>query len=406
MVRVYGLIALAVVLIAWAAVSARAARYSVTLPIALLLAGLLVAGGDDPMVEVDVSSAAVQHVLQLTLALILFTDATEISLRRLWSAGHLPLRLLLVAFPLTVLAGLVAGLALFPQANVWVIAMVAAALTATDASLATMLVRDERIPHDLRTAVTVESGLNDGLAAPLVVFFAAAAAAAGTERGPGSVLGHTVVELLIALVAGVAAGGGAGLLLRWARRRGWSAAKAERLAYLAVGVLVFETTHVLHGNGIVAAFVAGLAVRAVDRDLPERHLQTSHDVVALLAAGVWFAFGSLIPHTLADLVNWRVLLYAVLSLTAVRMLPVALSLVGLRRYPREVWLLSWLGPRGLPSVIFALIGVQQLTGASAQLAISLIMATVLLSVLAHGLSAIPIADSWSVAPAPARPPHT
>lgn len=405
MVRVYGLIALAVVLIAWAAVSARAARYSVTLPIALLLAGLLLAGGDDPLVAVDMSSSAVQHVLQLTLALILFGDATEISLRRLWSAGHLPLRLL-VAFPLTVLAGLATGLALFPQANIWVIAMVAAALTATDASLATMLVRDERIPHDLRTAVTVESGLNDGLAAPLVVFFAAAAAAAGTERTPGSVLGHTVVELLIALVAGIAAGAGAGLLLRWARHRGWSAARAERLAYLAVGVLVFEATHALHGNGIVAAFVAGLAVRAVDRHLPERHLQTTHDVVTLLGAGVWFAFGSLIPYTLADLLSRRVLLYAVLSLTVVRMLPVALSLVGLRRYPREVWLLSWLGPRGLPSVIFALIGVQQLTGVSAQLAISLIMATVLLSVLAHGLSAIPIAERWSIAPASAPPPRT
>lgn len=160
-------------------------------------------------------------------------------------------------------------------------------------------------------------------------------------------------------------------------------------------MLVFEAAHALHGNGIVAAFVAGLAVRAVDRDLPEQHLQTSHDVVALLSAGVWFAFGSLVPHSLADLANWRVLLYAVLSLTVVRMLPVALSLVGLRRRPREVWLLSWLGPRGLPSVIFALIGVQQLTGVPAQLTVSLIMATVLLSVLAHGLTAIPIAERWT-----------
>ncbi|MEV0460375.1 cation:proton antiporter domain-containing protein [Catellatospora methionotrophica] len=398
MVRVYGLIGLAVVLIAWAAVSARAARFSVTVPVALLLAGLLLAGGDDAPVHLDVASSGVQQLLQLALALILFTDATEISLRRLRSAGHLPLRLLLIGFPLTVLAGQLAGIALFPQAGVWVIALVAAALTATDASLATELVRHERIPPDLRTAVTVESGLNDGLAAPLVVFFAAAAAAVGTPRTPGAVLGHTVVELVLALGVGLAVGAGGGRLLRWARGRDWSAARAERLAYLAIGVLAFEAAHVLHGNGIVAAFVAGLTVRAVDRDLPEQRLQTSHDVVALLSAGVWFAFGSLIPHSLADLGNWRVLLYAVLSLTVVRMLPVALSLFGLRRRPREVWLLSWLGPRGLPSVIFALIGVQQLTGAAAQLVVSLIMATVLLSVLAHGLSAIPIAERWSSPP--------
>ncbi|MEV4411906.1 cation:proton antiporter [Catellatospora sp. NPDC049609] len=391
----YGLISLAIVLIAWAAVSARAARWSVTIPVALMLAGLLLAMGDEPLVSIDLASSAMRHLLQATLALLLFTDATEISLRRLREAGHLPLRLLLIAFPLTVVAGYLAGAVLFPQAGVWILALVAAALAATDSSLAAMLVHDRRIPHDLRTAVTVESGLNDGLAAPLVLAFLAAAVAADQDRGPSQVIGHTVREVALALLVGVVVGGGAARLLRVTRKRGWGTARAERLAYLAIGVLAFEAAHAVHGNGIVAGFVAGMAVRAVDQDLPETHLQTSHDVVGLLAAGVWFLFGSLIPQVIGDVWDWRMLLYAGLSLTLVRMLPVAASLVGLRRFKREVLLLSWLGPRGLPSVIFALIALQQLTGPPAALVAALVMATVLFSVLAHGLSAVPIAQRWT-----------
>lgn len=391
----YGLISLAVVLIAWAAVSARAARYSVTVPVALLLAGLLLAVGDEALVQVDLASPAMQHLLQATLALVLFTDATEISLHRLREAGHLPLRLLLIALPLTVAAGFLLGVALFPLAGAWVLALVAAALAATDSSLAAALVHDRRIPHDLRTAVTVESGLNDGLAAPLVLAFLAAAVAADHDRQAGQVLGQTVREIALALVVGALVGGGAAWLLRAARKRGWSTARAERLAYLAIALLAFEAAHAVHGNGIVAGFVAGIAVRAVDQDLPEPHLQTAHDVVGLLAAGVWFLFGSLIPQVIGDVLDWRILFYAVLSLTLVRMLPVAASLIGLRRFKREVLLLSWLGPRGLPSVIFALIALQQLTGPPAALVAALIMATVLLSVLAHGLSAVPIAERWT-----------
>ncbi|MBV1850891.1 cation:proton antiporter domain-containing protein [Catellatospora tritici] len=393
----YELIGLSVVLIAWAAVSGRAAQFSITVPIALMLAGHLLAGGSAPLVSLDTSSTALQHPLQATLALILFADGTGITLGRLRRAGHLPLRLLLVAFPLTVLLGYAVGALLFPAASGWVIALVAAAVAATDASLAEAAVHDERIPHDVRLAVKVESGCNDGLAAPLVLFFLSGALAAGHDEGTAPLLSHTLRELAIALVVGVAVGVGAGHLLRWARKRAWSTVTAERLAYLAVGVLAFEAVHALHGNGIVAGFVAGLAVRAVDRDLPAVRLQTVHDVVTLLSAGVWFVFGSLVWRSLSAL-DWRVVGYALLSLTVVRMLPVAASLVGSHRPRREVLLLGWLGPCGLPSVIFTLLAVEQLRGPAATLTAVLITATVLLSVLAHGLSAAPIAQRWELGP--------
>ncbi|GHJ46846.1 sodium/hydrogen exchanger [Catellatospora sp. TT07R-123] len=399
----YELIGLSVVLIAWAVVSGRAARYSITVPIALMLAGHLLAGGSAPLITIDASSTVLQHPLQATLALILFADGTGIALGRLRGTGHLPLRLLLIAFPLTVLLGYLAGSLLFPAASGWVIALVAAAVAASDVSLAEAAVHDERIPHDVRLAVKVESGFNDGLAAPLVLFFLGGALAAGHEEGTAPLLSHTVRELAIALVVGVAAGAGAGRLLRWARKRAWSAVAAERLAYVAVGVLAFEAAHALHGNGIVAGFVAGLAVRAADRDLPAAHVQTVHDVVMLLSAGVWFVFGSMVWQSMAAL-NWQVAVYALLSLTVVRMLPVALSLAGSHRSRREVLLLGWLGPCGLPSVIFALLAVEELRGPAAALTAVLITATVLLSVLAHGLSAAPIAQRWELGPVrPAGP---
>jgi sodium/hydrogen antiporter len=396
-------IALAVVLIGWALVSARAEAYSVTIPIALMVAGMLVSGGADPVVPVDLTSSAMRHLLEATLALVLFTAAAKISVRALLSARHLPLRLLLIAFPLTVVAGYLAGIVLFPGASGWVIALIASALAATDASLAAALVHHERMPHDLRTAIEVESGFNDGLAAPLVLFFLAAAVATEYDHSAGSVLSDTVRALAVAVAVGGVLGWGCAVLLKRARERGWSADDAERVAYLAIPALAFGVTHAAHGNGLVAAFVAGLAVSAADAHVPHARLTLAEDAATLLSSAVWFVFGSIIQDAFAGGLNWRVLLYAVLSLTLIRVVPVLLSLLGVRQPWREKALLGWLGPCGLPSVIFALIALERLTGESADLVSTLIVTTVLLSVLAHGLTAVPLADRWiGGSPVPGR----
>jgi len=392
---VYALIALAAVLIGWALISARAARWSVTTPMALLAAGALVAGGDHALVDIDINASSLRTLLELTLAVVLFSDATELSPRALHRAGSLPLRLLAIGFPLTVAAGYLAGLLLFPNADVWILALLAAALAATDAGLTAAVVHDTRVPSDLRTAVNVESGLNDGLATPLVLFFLAAAVASEAGHGTGGALAHTLRELVVAVVVGGVLGAGCGWLLRRSRQLRWSRAKATRIAYLALALLSFEATHLVHGNGFVAAFVAGLAVRAVDARLPERDMVLAQDVVSVLSAVVWFIFGSLLPVVFREM-TWQIVAYAVVSLTVVRMLPVAASLIGLGRNRRDVLFLGWLGPRGLASIIFALIALEQLTGDSAILVAGVITTTVVFSVLAHGLTAGPIAAHYRV----------
>jgi NhaP-type Na+/H+ or K+/H+ antiporter len=378
------LIALAVVLIGWALVSARAARFSITVPVALMLAGALISGTDDPHAVVDI--AAVRHLLEATLGLILFTDALDLRPRGLQAAGHLGVRLLLVAFPLTVVAGVLTGMALFPDSSLWILALVASALAASDSSLAHALLHGDRVPAEVRAAVNVESGLNDGLAAPLVLFFLSA-----SLSGQGfSVLRHALTELVIALAVGGAVGNLTARLLRGARTRGWGTARSQRLAYPAIGALAFGAAYALHGNVLVAAFAAGLCVRAADPDLPEDREELSHDVVVLLSSAVWFAFGAVVPGALSGL-SWAVLAYAVLSLTLIRMGPVVVSLVGVRRPWRDKLLLAWLGPAGLPSVILGLLALEQLSGMAAELVAVLVTATVLLSVFLHGLTAEPIA---------------
>jgi NhaP-type Na+/H+ or K+/H+ antiporter len=163
--------ALLAVVLAWGLVSERLARFSITLPIVLVAMSAVLSATQVVVVELD--SEAVRTLVELALSILLFADATEISARWLRSAGRLPLRMLALGFSLTVAAGLATGYFLFPGAGVWIVALLAAALAATDAALASPVIMDERIPRRLRGIIDVESGLNDGLATPLVLFFLA-----------------------------------------------------------------------------------------------------------------------------------------------------------------------------------------------------------------------------------------
>jgi sodium/hydrogen antiporter len=271
------------------------------------------------------------------------------------------------------------------------------------------VIMDERIPHQLRRIIDVESGLNDGLATPLVLFFLAGALASGGPAGDEAPLVHALVELAVGVAVGVVLGAGGARLLVSARRTRWSSVAGERLAILVLPVLTYFTAAALGGNGFVAAFVAGIAAGTVGREeVAEERLQLTNDVGTLVSAAMWFVFGSLIPDVVArgslipDVVargiSWNVLLYAVLSLTLVRMLPVALALVRSGLGTRDVLFLGWIGPRGLASILFGLIAIEELRAhgftAAADSVGQVIVVTVGLSVLLHGLTAGVIAARW------------
>ena len=198
--------ALLAVVLAWGLVSERLARYSITLPIVLVAMGAVLSATHVVVVELD--TEAVRTLVELALSILLFADATEITAKWLRSAGRLPLRMLALGFPLTVATGFATGYWLIPGAGVWIVALLAAALAATDAALASPVIMDERIPRRLRRIIDVESGLNDGLATPLVLFFLAGAVASGGPAGGEAPLVHALVELAIGLAVGVVIGAG------------------------------------------------------------------------------------------------------------------------------------------------------------------------------------------------------
>ncbi|GAB4052282.1 cation:proton antiporter [Catellatospora paridis] len=378
---------LGLVLVIWAIVARPAQRYSVTVPIAMAAAGLILTNGTHPLVNVEVTGPVVRHLIEITLALVLFTDATDISMRWLRETGRVPMRMLFIAFPLTVLLGFAAGVPLLPGAGWWVCAICAAVLAATDSTPILPLLHDRRLPAGMRHTITVVSGLDDGIAAPLVLLLLAGAI--GTDD-----LESVLLELLIALVAGLITGYGGARLLTIARQRGWSTEEAERVGLLAVAITAFAMGEVLHGNGFVAAFVAGLAARATAPHMPRATLQTVSDAALVLSAAVWFVFGSLIVPAFMDGLEWRVFVYAFLSLTLVRMLPVALSLLGSHVPWRERWALGFWGPRGLDSMVLGIIALEQLSGLDADWVADVVVVVISLSILIHGLSARYFASWW------------
>lgn len=389
-----GTVVFIAVALAWISVSGRLSRRSVTAPIVFSVAGL-VAALSPLAVGVRIDDEAIRLLVEITLAVVLFTDASSVAVRWLRTEWRVPARLLGIGLPLTIAAGLGAAVLLLPSDDGWLLAVVAAALAPTDAALGVSIVEDERIPSDFRQVINVESGLNDGLATPVVTFCVAMAAATLTHAG-----GHPVTAAVTELVLGTAVGAVVGVasarLLTIASDRGWAHTELLPIAPLLVAVGTYLLVVALGGNGFVAAFVAGIAFGAATReDEHASRLVYARRSGQLLGFAVWFLFGAGVLARHLDLVTWPVVLYAVLSLTVLRMLPVAVALVGTRLPWDTVLLTGWLGPRGLASIVFGILAADTVQGDAGQSVLGVVAVTVALSVVLHGLSAGPLAGWYS-----------
>ena len=334
---------------------------------------------------------------------VLFADAARVRVHDLRGDLRLVLRLLAVGLPLTILTILAGrGLAawLLPGLGLWLALLVGAALAPTDAALGVPVVTNPVVPSRIRRVITVESGLNDGIATPIVMVAIAGAVVA--EESSGSEAGGALVELAIGVAVGVAIGFAGGWLLRWARRRGWAAEDFVGVAVLALALLAYVSALAVDGNGFVAAFCGGMGFgAAVGRRGPEElvFVEMASGAVSLL---VWLAFGAIAVPIMLDRLDWTLVLYAVLSLTVVRMVPVALALIGTGLDRSTVAFVGRFGPRGLASLVFALLALEEI-GSGADQALAVIAVTVFLSVLAHGLSAAPLAARYGAAVAAGEP---
>ncbi len=379
----------------WGVVSARLERSDLTAPIVFTCLGAALAG----LGQADGSAAPEQlrPLVEVTLVWVLFSDAAGVRVHDLRFDVGKVLRLLAVGLPLTVLAGWGLALWLFPALGVWLALLVGAALAPTDAALGLPVVTNRKVPSRVRRLITVESGLNDGIVTPVVmVAIAGAAATEGVDGAIGS--GSALVELVIGVGVGVCIGYTGGWLLRWARRSGWAAEDVTGVAVLALALLAYLAAVAVGGNGFVAAFCGGIAFgAAAGRRGPAElaFLEQTGGAVSLL---VWAAFGAVGVPIVVDRLDWTLLLYALLSLTVVRMAPVALSLVGSGSDRRTVLFVGWFGPRGLASLVFGLLALEEI-GPAADEAVAVIAVTVLLSVVAHGISAAPLAARYGRAAA-------
>lgn len=374
----------------WGVVSSRLERADLTAPIVFTVVGIAL--GWSGLVSAPSAPEQLRPLVEVTLVWVLFSDAARIPVRALRDDAAAYLRLLGIGLPLTVLLGWGLATWMFPALDVWVALVIAAALAPTDAALGVAVVTNPVVPSRIRRLIAVESGLNDGIATPVVLIAVAGAASAeGVANVPG--LGDALAELAIGALGGVVIGAGSGWLLRWARRRGWVDESFAGIAVLALAVVAYTGAHALHGNGFVAAFCAGLAFGATAGPRGLAELVFVEETSGLVSLLVWLAFGAIVVPVATDLRLPATWAYAVLSLTVVRMAPVALSLLGARMDRGTVLFVGWFGPRGLASLVFALIALEEL-GPAADEAIAVIAATVFLSVVAHGVSAAPLAARY------------
>jgi sodium/hydrogen antiporter len=366
----------------WGLISARSERINVTGPIAFVALGLLVAHEPLALIDVDLESATVQSIAELTLAVVLFSDASRVNVRALRADAAIPGRLLGVGLLLTIALGAGVAAVVF-GGDLCVAALIGAAVAPTDAALGASILEDRRIPGRVRRVLNVESGLNDGIATPFVEFFIAGALGAS-----GAGLGTALGDLGIGVLGGAVVGGVGGAALSYAWARGWGSRAFAPIAVLAVAFLSYAGAIELGGNGFVAAFVGGIAFGSVVHD-NSSVMSFSEDTGGLLSLLVWFLFGAAMLVPALEDAQWTDVVFAVAALTIVRMIPVAIALVGSKLDRATVLLIGWFGPRGLASVVFALIAVDELGGDDGNRVLAAVTMTVLFSVVAHGVTAGP-----------------
>ena len=379
----------------WCVLASRLQRVGLTAPIVFVAAGFVLAEGLE-ILDLGLEPHLVKVIAEVTLVWVLFADASLVRPSQFRRDLGMYGRLLGVGLPLTVALGTATALVVL-DVDLWAALLIGAALAPTDAALGASVMSNPAVPAKVRRALNVESGLNDGIATPIVLVAIAGVAASEGIAGVESP-SRAVLSLLVGVLAGAAVGGLGGAATRLARGRGWLSEELAGPAVLTLALLAYTGALLVDGNGFVAAFVGGLVFGGVAGRGGEKEVYFVEQSGALASMISWLIFGALVVPVIGDSWTPKVLVYAVLSLTVIRMLPVALALAGAGVDRFGVAFVGWFGPRGLASVIFALLAVEDLHDAGNDL-VAVIAFTVLLSVIAHGFSAGPLASRFTKSPA-------
>jgi NhaP-type Na+/H+ or K+/H+ antiporter len=338
----------------------------------------------------DVDAEVLRTLAELTLALVLFTDAANANLRELKHSFHIPQKLLLIGLPLTILLGFLAGVLVFDGLGLLEIAIIATMLAPTDAALGKSVVSNQAVPSNIREGLNVESGLNDGICVPILFILLAFAANTTGEGGSPMLALKLIVE---AIGIGVAVGAGLTFLgvrvLGRCAELGWVTDSWRQLPVPALAVTCFAVAQWLGGSGFIACFVGGMLFGGLEKQHKSKLLLAAEGTGDTLALITWVVFGSAVVGQSIGSFSWQVVVYALLSLTVVRMLPVFLVLAGMNLRTDEKLFMGWFGPRGLASIVFAVIVLNEHLPGGDTISMT-VVCTIILSVVGHGLSANPL----------------
>jgi sodium/hydrogen antiporter len=385
----------AATVLAVAAVSRRLTGTPVTPAMVFVGVGVLMG----PLVIDELTGAptgsTVRTLAEATLAVVLFADASRIKPRVLRREYAVPLRLLGIGLPLTIALGAVLAAVIFDQLSVTEAIVLAILLAPTDAALGEAVVTEPRLPSRIRQGLNVESGLNDGICVPLLLI---ALAAADVEDNATS--GHHAITIVIeeigyGILGGVAAGLAAAAVVAVSRRRNLISASWLQVIPVAGAGLAYGIAAALGGSGFIAAFVAGAIFGALAGRESEQASRFNEELGGLLGGVTFLIFGAVLLGPALEHVSWQMALYAVLSLTLVRMLPVAIAMLGTGAHRPTVAFLGWFGPRGLASIVFAVIVVEEAHLPGAETILLTTYLTIGLSVVAHGITAAPLATRYA-----------
>ena len=366
----------------------------VTAPIAFTAAGMLMFFVLPWIQRAGFNANVFLRLAEIGLVLLLFTDASRTKLGILRSIGSLPARLLTIGLLLTIAFGAVIARLVFPQLSVWEAGILSAILAPTDAGLGQVIVNSPRVPMRIREALNVEAGLNDGLSVPFLLFFMALAAA-GIEGSAASLTQFIVEQLGYGALVGLVVGLGGGWLMGLARRKEWIAESFQQIGVVALALLCLAVSEIVGASMFIASFVAGLSVQVGFKDAGKHSVEFAEEWGQLFNLSVFFLFGVLVVRDWPQfsMASW---LYALLSLTVVRMLPVAIALIGTGLSWASVVFMGWFGPRGLASIVLGLVYLEQEMHLPGEQTIRFtVTVTVLLSIFAHGLSAMPGIDLYA-----------
>ncbi len=382
------ILVVALAVLGFALLAGRLGGTALTMPMVFTGAGLLLGTHVLGLVDVGADSEVVSILAEVTLVVVLFTDSSRMHLGTVLAEHSLALRLLLIAMPLAMVLGWLVGTALFPDAPLVAVALLAVVLAPTDAALGQSFVSNQAVPIRIRQALNVESGLNDGLALPFLLVVVDLA-----KDEAGSVLDY--VGLFAAMVGlgtavGALVGWAGGRLLMWSADRDWTTETTRRLGTLSLAAVAYAGAEAVGGNGFVAAFVAGLTVGTTARDLLTSTSVFAESEGQLLTLLTFLLFGSVVAGSVMTDLTWQVLVYALASLLVVRPVAAAVALLGARLSWSTVGFLGWAGPRGLASIVYAVLVAEAggITGADEVFTTA--SWTILLSIVLHGASAAPL----------------